>query len=256
MHFRLVVACPVRAILLTADEMGSREKEGPCGVLFSIIARKLLVSLENCRVGRRRHEKAVCVVNVSVENLPVIVVEFVDHICVIGLHWKCPLFCIEHARFIHVNPEVVDAAAPGKSVRSVHALPVRSCLTVEEVYPGRISWPTIAEVDLTAAVVHEEGFVCLRVDWVILAQLYLWVCDHDQCSIGLFNLLVHLNYSIHAERLRIVDEVLKVCCVRNVHPEDVHWKLARSKVLVPPCHRLRLHFIPLAEVETKTVDGR
>ena len=80
--------------------------------------------------------------NIPVEYLGVIIVEFVYHVRVIVLHRHGSLLCIEYARLIHIDPKVVDMVASSESVGLVHALPVLSCLAIKEVDPGRIPWPT------------------------------------------------------------------------------------------------------------------
>ena len=215
---------------------------------------QLLIALKDSVVSGRRHEKTIRVVNIPVQYLSIIIVEFVYHIRVIVLHRHCSLLCIEYARLIHVDPKVVDMAASSESVGSVHTLPVFSRLAIKEVNPSRLPWPTPAEEDLTLAVMHEKRPVRLRVDRIVLLVLYLRVGDYNKRSICLLDLPVHLVHCINAEPLHIVNEVLKVCCVRNIHPEDIDWEVVSCEVAVPVSNHLRVHFIPLAEMESKTVD--
>jgi hypothetical protein len=101
------------------------------------------------------------------------------------------LFRAEHTWLVHVDPEVVKMAASGESVWFVHALPVVSCLTIEEVNPCGVSRPTLADEDFVTTVLDKEVFVCLGPDGIVFVNLNLRVCNYDDCSILIFNLLIH-----------------------------------------------------------------
>jgi len=126
-----------------------------------------------------------------VHHFLVVVVKLVEHARVVVLVGHCSLFGSEHTWLIHVNPEVVNMAAASEPVWFVHALPVVACLTVEEVNPCGVSGPTAADECLITAVLNKEVLVGFCPDWVIFINLDLRVCNYDDCSILIFNLLIH-----------------------------------------------------------------
>ena len=144
----------------------------------------------------------------------------------------------------------------GESVWLVHTLPVISRLLIEEIYPCRVSRPAVSNEHLASAILCEECSIGLCVHWAVLFNLYLWICYYNQCPITCFDLLVHIFNCFHAKLLRVIDEILEICCPRNIHPEDINRKLLSRELCVPLCQHLCIDFIvPLAEMEAKAVNG-
>jgi len=75
-------------------------------------------------------------VDVSVHHLCVVVIELVKRARVVVLVGHGTLFGSKYAWLVHINPEVVNMAAACESIGLVHALPVVSCLAIEEVDPS------------------------------------------------------------------------------------------------------------------------
>ena len=125
------------------------------------------------------------------QHLPVVAVELVKHARVVVLVGHRSLLGAKYTGLVHVDPEVIKMAAAAESVWFVHALPVVSCLAIEEVNPRGVTGPTTANEDFVTTVLDKEVLVCLGPDGIVFVNLNLRVCNYDDCSILIFNLLIH-----------------------------------------------------------------
>ena len=91
MHNSLVVPCPVSPKFLTSNKVRSSQKEWSLSVIFTSFLCHFCIPLSDCFKGRIGHHKPISVVQISVQYLSVIIVKEVYHVCVIILHWECPL---------------------------------------------------------------------------------------------------------------------------------------------------------------------
>ena len=103
---------------------------------------------------------------------------------------------------------------------------------------------------------HEKCPIGFRVDWVYAFCLHLRVCDDNKSAVLCFNFLVHRFDCVLRKLDRVVNEILEIFSMRDVHPEHIYWKVIEGEFSVPTDDLSSVDLVPFAEVESKTINGR
>ena len=185
------------------------------------------------------------------------------------LNWHRLDRTIEDAWIVHIVPGKEQACSTLKLSKLL--LPEVSCIFVQEVHEGRITWPSLGEKSLTEIIPHEYiqciAFGPLRVlklhgigkDEVFFVRIDMRVNNSDKTAASLANFILHAIHCICCKVYRVEREPTIIACldcffispesVFNVEPKDVNRESVVCEILAALSYHVSGYGCPLAELE-------